>query len=91
MSQVLQIANGDIINKKLEAKNSLVAKLIANKTPNEKVIEELYLAALARYPTLTEKTKILKALTEASEADYRAALEDVYWAVLSSKEFLFNH
>ena len=91
VSQVLQIANGDIINKKLEAKNSLVAKFIENKTPNEKVVEEVYLGALARYPTRTENTKILKALNDAPETDHRAALEDVYWAVLSSKEFLFNH
>ena len=91
VTQLLHIANGDTINKKLEAKNSRVAKFVAEKTPNEKIVEELYLAALARYPTVKEKAKVLKVLNEASESDRRAALEDVYWAVLSSKEFLFNH
>jgi hypothetical protein len=91
VSQVLHIANGNIINKKLAATNSLVATFIAAKTPGKTIIEEVYLAALARYPTRTENTKILKALNAAVESDHRAALEDVYWAVLSSKEFLFDH
>jgi hypothetical protein len=33
----------------------------------------------------------LKVLNAAGDKDRRAALEDMYWAVLSSKEFLFNH
>ena len=44
-----------------------------------------------RFPTASERGKILKVLSETPEPDRRAALEDVYWAVLSSKEFLFNH
>jgi hypothetical protein len=91
VTQVLHIANGDIINKKLEAKNSRVAGLIADKVPNEKIVEDLYLNALSRYPTATEKTKELKVLNETADSERRPAVEDVYWAVLSSKEFLFNH
>jgi hypothetical protein len=91
VTQVLHIANGDIINKKLEAKNSKVAKLIMEKVPNEKIVDDLYLNALSRNPTSAEKSKELKVLNETPESEHRAAVEDVYWAVLSSKEFLFNH
>jgi hypothetical protein len=91
VTQVLHIANGDIINKKLEAQNSRVAKMIADKVPNEKIVEDLYLNALSRYPTLAEKAKFLAVLNDASDSDRRAVIEDVYWAVLSTKEFLFNH
>jgi len=91
VTQVLHIANGDTINKKLESKNSRVAKLLDDKAPNEKILEDLYLNALSRPPQPAEKSKMLKTLDETPESDHRRAVEDLYWAVLSSKEFLFNH
>jgi hypothetical protein len=91
ITQVLHIANGDTINKKLEATNSCVAKILDAKTPNEKILESLYLSALSRYPKESEKAKLLAVLEKTPETERRQAIEDVYWAVLSSKEFLFNH
>jgi hypothetical protein len=91
ITQVLHIANGDTINKKLADPKSKISKLIESNTPNEKIVEGLYLSALARFPTTSEKGRILKILNETSESERRAAIEDIYWAVLSSKEFLFNH
>lgn len=91
VSQVLQLANGDAINKKLEAKDNVIARWLKSKLPNDKIVEEAYLSALSRFPTRVEKQKILKLVAAAGEKDRRAALEDMYWAVLSSKEFLFNH
>jgi len=91
ISQVLHIANGDTINQKLEAKTSHVAKLLDEKVPGDKIIDELYLTSLSRYPKEDEKTKLLKIIETAPESERRQAVEDVYWAVLSSKEFLFNH
>ena len=91
VTQVLHIANGDTINKKLEAKNCRITKLIEENTSNEKIIEDLYLSALSRYATAKEKQKMLNLLTETIDSDRRTVLEDVYWAVLSSREFLFNH
>jgi uncharacterized protein DUF1553/uncharacterized protein DUF1549 len=91
VSQVLHIANGDTINKKLEATNNVISGWIEQKIPPEKMIEEAYLSALSRFPTKVEKQKMLKMLKGAGEKDKRAVLEDLYWAVLSSKEFLFNH
>src|SRR5207249_1783178 len=91
VTQVLHIANGDSINQKLSAKGNRIEKLLDEKTPPEKIVEEAYLNSLARYPTAAEKEKILDVLTEAKDSEKRAVVEDVYWAILSSKEFLFNH
>ncbi len=91
VTQVLQIANGDIINKKVESKSSQVAKVLAEKTPDDKIVENLYLSALSRYPQEAEKAKLLKVIAATPEPERRQAIEDLYWAVLSSKEFLFNH
>jgi len=91
VTQILHIANGDTINEKLAAKKNVLSKLIEQKTPSDKIVEEIYLSALSRYPKVTEKEKILKVLRTAKESEHRVAIEDAYWAVLSSKEFLFNH
>ena len=91
VTQVLHIANGETINKKLAAKDNRLAKLLEAETAPEKIVEEAYLSSLARYPTEAEKEKILKVLEETKDSEKRAAWEDVYWAILSSKEFLFNH
>ncbi|HYG74937.1 MAG TPA: DUF1549 domain-containing protein [Planctomycetota bacterium] len=90
MAQVLHISNGDTLNKKLEDSSNRISQWISTKAPHEKVIEDLYLSALARYPTENEKAKLLKMLA-AEGAEVRPLLEDLYWSVLSSKEFLFNH
>jgi hypothetical protein len=91
VTQVLHIANGDTINKKLAAKENQIARWLAENAPADKIIEEAYLTALSRFPSTVEKQKILKVLAEAGEKDQRLAIEDMYWAILSSKEFLFNH
>ncbi|HYV31552.1 MAG TPA: DUF1553 domain-containing protein, partial [Candidatus Binatia bacterium] len=91
MTQVLHIANGDTLNLKLSAKDNALAKLLTNQVPNEKIIEEAYLTSLSRFPTAAEKEKLMKALGEAKDTERRAVLEDFYWAILSSKEFLLSH
>ena len=65
--------------------------LLADKMPLERVVEEAYLSTLSRYPLDEEKDKFMKVLSEAPEKEKRALVEDMYWALLSCKEFLFNH
>lgn len=91
MSQALHIANGDTVNKKLAATDSVVAKLLETKLSDEKLIEEASLTCLSRLPTAKEKTRFTKALAGTRDAERRTALEDIFWAMLSSREFLFNH
>jgi len=91
VTQVLHIANGDTVNQKLSAKGNRLEKLLADKASPEKIIEDAYLSALSRYPIASEKEKMIKVLAEAKDSETRAAVEDIYWAILSSKEFLFNH
>ena len=89
--QALHISNGDTILQKLTAKEGKLESLVASGQPNYRIIEELYLSALSRYPTDSELAQILAVVNEAPAAEHRTVLEDVFWAVLSSREFLFNH
>jgi hypothetical protein len=91
MAQVLNIANGDLLNTKLAAKGNKLDQLLAAKSPDEKVIEDAYLSALCRQPTDKEKSAILATLKQAKPEDRRQIIEDIYWSILSSNEFLFNH
>ena len=90
MTQVLHILNGETLLQKLEAKDNRVSKQIEANTPAEQLAEELFLTALSRFPTDVEKQKLLALLSAAPENEHRQTLEDLYWSVLSSKEFLFN-
>ncbi|MCI0334956.1 MAG: DUF1553 domain-containing protein [Planctomycetes bacterium] len=89
--QALHISNGETILGKLAAKDGKVESLMTTGLPNYRIIEELYLAALSRYPTDDEVAKLLAVLNEAPASERRAAVEDVFWAVMSSREFMFNH
>ena len=91
ITQVLHLANGDTINQKLGAKNSRLERILEGKTANDKIVDEIFLSSLARYPKGAEKSKLLALLGETSDPDRRQVVEDMYWAVLTSKEFLFNH
>ncbi len=91
ITQVLHIANGDTVNKKLEAKSNRIGQWLEKKIPNEKIIEEAFLTGLSRLPSAKEKEKFLKVLNEAKPEEIRPVVEDMVWAMLSSKEFLFNH
>jgi hypothetical protein len=89
--QALHVSNGETILNKLAANDGKVESIMQNGLPNYRIIEELYLSALSRYPTDNELAQLLALLDEAPENERRATIEDLYWAVLSSREFLFNH
>ncbi|MHB8520784.1 MAG: DUF1549 domain-containing protein [Limisphaerales bacterium] len=91
VAQILHLSNGDTLNQKLEAKENGIAKLLAAQTTNDHIVETAYLSALARYPTDAEKQKILQTFAMTKESDRSPEIEDLYWALLTSKEFLFNH
>lgn len=92
MVQVLHISNGDTLNEKLAAKGNRIDAQLSQKLPVEEIIDDLYLAALAREPKPAEKQKLLDVLgaKDANGQIPREQIEDLYWSVLSSKEFLFN-
>jgi hypothetical protein len=92
MAQALHIANGDTMNLKLSAKGNRLDQLLANVHSDNALVDQAYLLALSRPPTPREREGILKVLASANNpADKRTALEDVFWGLMSSREFLFNH
>jgi hypothetical protein len=91
MAQALHLSNGETLNEKLAAKSNRIDGLLNSKAGNLEIIEQAYLLALTRKPTDAEKAKSLELLASAAPEDRRATLEDIFWSLMSSQEFLFQH
>ncbi len=88
LSQALHLINGDTIQGKIAQGGIIKQMLDAGKTPPQ-VIESLYVRALSRRPSADEMTRLTGIVAQAENP--QLGLEDVFWAVLNSREFLFNH
>ncbi|QDT65605.1 DUF1549 domain-containing protein [Calycomorphotria hydatis] len=92
--QVLHISNGSTINHKLKDEKSCISsflKLRADGMSDYAILDEIYLDCLARYPNARERQNILSVLPPPGDKEEREVVEDIYWAIFSSREFLFNH
>jgi hypothetical protein len=89
LTQVLHLSISPEIENKVGSGNGRVAKLVAAKSAPDRAIEELYLAAFSRYPTMAESQRANEYLSR--QTDARRGLEDVLWVLINSKEFMFNH
>ena len=88
LSQALHLLNGDTVNSKIN-QGGVIKKLLAEKKFPEERIVELYVRTLTRMPTKAEVDQLVNVLNTAPNAEQ--GLLDIYWALLNSREFLFNH
>jgi hypothetical protein len=94
VAQALHVINGDTLNLKLSDASGYAAQAVKKAIPNPAAIEHLYLAAYGRPPTPDETEKLTGILWKAegeTPESRQKALEDLMWALLTSKEFLFNY
>jgi hypothetical protein len=89
LPQVLHAINGDTLNTKLMDDTGRVAALARGGTTSGEIVDELYLSTFSRRPTGEERGALVERLDAA--VDRRQIVEDLAWAVLTSREFLFNH
>jgi hypothetical protein len=85
-AQALQLISGTLINRAVSALDNRLGRLLHAGKSNREILDDLFLASLCRLPSGAERSGLLARVERA--ADRRAALEDVLWALLNSKEFL---
>ncbi len=90
VTQALHLNNGQTLNDKLRSKKSRVEEWLVEKISNDEAIRRVFLLAMARAPSDAEFTRFRKLMTEDPQAQRREVLEDLFWSVLTSREFLFN-
>ncbi len=81
LNQALHLISGETIQKKITDPQSILQT-----TRN---IEEMYLRTLSRFPDDEERSTAEQAIAKAGSA--KRGYEDLLWALLNSKEFLYNH
>ncbi len=101
LAQSLHLINAADIKTKLRGASGRAARLAKDKRPNEQKVTELYVAAFSRNPRPDELKTALDYLVEIPlKADgkpmsktqaERENFEDLVWALINTKEFLFNH
>lgn len=88
LSQALHLLNGDTTNNKIQ-QGGLIGALLKEKVPPEQIVEKLYVRCVSRKPSPEEQEALKPLFAEGS--DIKRSLDDVFWALLNSREFLFNH
>lgn len=89
LAQVIELFNGPLVRQKLADHQNRFRRLLAEGRPTSEVLQELYRSAVCRPPTDAE----LKSAGEYVAAKPSAAdgLEDAYWVLLNTDEFLTQH
>jgi hypothetical protein len=88
LPQLLHLSNGEEVTAKIKAATGALTELLKD-SDDRRVLEELYLRAFARLPTAAERESVTR-LRSAGEAR-EAFFADLFWALLNTKEFAFNH
>ncbi|MBM79615.1 MAG: S-layer related protein (Precursor) [Planctomycetaceae bacterium] len=89
LAQVLHIANGELVHRKLSDKNGRISKLISSKAEDAQAVTEMFMVTFCRKPSADEITRCKEIISTAKNR--QEGLEDVLWALSNSREFLFNH
>lgn len=87
LAQALHTLNGEFLAEKIADKGGRVAKLIETETPHDEIVRQLFLSALCRMPSDAEMAASRTFLDEA--ASPAECYEDLLWALINSKQFLF--
>ncbi|HEY8749728.1 MAG TPA: DUF1549 and DUF1553 domain-containing protein [Tepidisphaeraceae bacterium] len=94
LSQALHLLNGQTIQLEL-AQSPLIAGMLKEKKSTEDIVEDLYLRCFGRKPTEEElnaiQSQMPKTTDKNQQQETRKLLDDVFWALLNSEEFMFDH
>ena len=89
LPQLLHINNGEDILKKIKSPEGRLARILKENPDDRQATEEIFLAALGRKPSAPELEAIQKSRRPGDQRE--EVYQDLFWALLNTKEFAFNH
>jgi hypothetical protein len=89
LPQLLHLQNGASVVEKIRNPEGRLAKLLKEEPDDARLVDGLYLASLGRHPREAERATIVRMFSDGS--DRAEVARDLLWALLNSKEFVFNH
>lgn len=90
LSQALHLMNGDAVNDRIK-QGRVVAKMITDKKTDREIAEDLFLRVFGRMPNDKEWGTLQQAISADAGGARQSVFEDLFWALMNSKEFFFNH
>ncbi|MBB3207134.1 hypothetical protein FHS27_002953 [Rhodopirellula rubra] len=90
LSQALHLLNGATVSQKITAGKVINKWIEQEKLEHDQVLDRIYLRSLSRMPDPEEREAVHTMLAE-KDANAQQVFEDVFWAVLNGREFVFNH
>ena len=88
ITQLLELQNGDRLLQKINSGDGRLGVLLKNQKDDRQLAAELFLSTLCREPTDAERSAVQAALKGGPRDE---VFHDLLWALLNSKEFVFNH
>jgi hypothetical protein len=89
LAQALHLLNSDEIQNKLARAGGRAEQMVKDPRPDVEKVDELFLWAFAHKPTAEQREVALAHITKYA-ANKKAAYENILWALLNTKEFVFN-
>ena len=91
LAQVFEMTSGETLSSLLKAKGNRLDKLLASGQGDKELLAALYWTTITRAPSTREQEALLAHLAGKSGRAKREALQDITWALINSKEFMFRH
>ena len=92
LPQLLHMSAGNTIGEKLRSANGRLAEMLKSKSSDREVTDEIFLWTLSRLPTTAERASFeAESPTGADSVSREEAFRDLFWALLNTKEFAFQH
>jgi len=90
VAQAMHLVNGDTIDGLIKASGNIIDRVLARPDwTDARRIQELYLSALSRHPTVEESADLNQRLATQDPGTQKKLYQDLLWAILNSKEFAY--
>ena len=89
MPQLLHLQNGESVVQKLRSGDGRLARWLKDLPDSDKLMDEMFLTTVSRLPTVDERRAVKALLVDGDPKE--EVLRDLFWALVNSKNFAFNH